>query len=145
MTASKNCRTSNSRGIGRAQRGIAALELAAALIPLILLLLGIATFGALFHTQHVLTRAAEDGARVVSMYTGADEPMLKARVQEAVNESLGAYLRAFTNAPEVTGTNPVFVVIRMNYKSNPLLSHLPWADEWLPEMLQGRAAAASSL
>jgi len=145
VTITETRRASTLKGADKAQRGLAAVELAAVLIPLILLLLGISTFGALFHTQHVLTRAAEDGARVVSMYTGADGSLLKARVQEAVNESLGAYLRAFTNAPEVTGTNPVFVVIRMNYKSNPLLSHLPWADEWLPEMLQGRAAAASSL
>lgn len=143
----KNTRSrcaSNLKGICKAQRGIAAVELAAVLLPLILLLLSVSTFGALFYTQHVLTRAAEDGARVVSMYIGANEALLKARVQEAVNESLGAYLRAFTNAPEVTGTNPVLVVIRLNYKSNPLLTHLPWANEWVPAMLQGRAAAASS-
>lgn len=145
MKVSNNHRACNLKGLRAGQRGVAAIELASALIPLILLLLGIATFGALFHTQHVLTRAAEDGARVVSMYVGADQVVLKSRIQEAVNDSLGAYLRTFTSPPEVTGTNPVFVVVRMNYKDNPLLNHLPWADDWLPEMLQGRATASSLL
>ncbi len=51
----------------RAQRGVAAIEFALIFLLFFTIVYGAATFGAVFYTQQVLSRAAEDGARAISL------------------------------------------------------------------------------
>ena len=101
------------------------------------LLYGIVTFGAIFSTQHALTRAAEDGARVISMYPNPTE----LQIQAVVLASLDAPLK---DTPDLQvsasiGTNPVVVTIIYPYRDNTLPSSIA---AWLPSTLTVRAFAA---
>lgn len=49
------------------QRGVAAVEAALLLIPLVILLLGIAEFGRIFYQYNTIAKATRDGARYLSM------------------------------------------------------------------------------
>lgn len=76
-----------------AQQGIAAIEFAFVFIGLFLCLHIVGTFGAAFYTQQVVIRAAEDGARAISLLPtalAANDP----RIQMVVHESLARSLIA---------------------------------------------------
>ncbi len=55
------------------QRGAAALEMALSLPILLILLYGVVTFGGVFYTQQIVSRAASDGARAVTFVPEPDE------------------------------------------------------------------------
>ncbi len=82
------------------QRGAAAIEFALVFLLFISLLYGIATFGAVFYTQQVVARAAEDGARAISVLGSASVVTNDSRVSDVVYNSLAASLIA-----PVTSTN----------------------------------------
>lgn len=122
------------------QRGVAAIEFAFVFLVLFLLLYGIATFGAVLYAQQAITRAAEDGARVVSTFHDPTEPQIRSVVLDA----LGAPLRDATGLTVTApfGTDPVVVTVTYPYRNNALLPAIPLVGNWMPERLQGRAAAA---
>lgn len=122
------------------QEGIAAIEFAFVFVILFLLLYGLVTFGSAFYTTQVLTRAAEDGARVVTMFHNPTQ----AQIEAVVLDSLGAPLKD-TPDLEVTSTvdaDPVVVTVTYPYRANTLLLSLPFASDWIPPTLRGRAFAA---
>lgn len=125
------------RHSGCRQRGVAAIEFGLVLISLFALLYGIATFGAVLVTRHTLTRAAEDGARVVSMFRSPTE----LQIQTVVRTSLGAPLKdtpgLLVTAP--TSTDPVMVTVSYPYRDNALF---PAAGFWLPATITARAFVA---
>lgn len=119
------------------QRGIAAIEFAIVFMFLFALLYCIATFGTVLVTRHTLTRAAEDGARVVSMFRSPTE----AQIQTVVRNALGSPLKdtpgLLVSAP--TSTDPVVVTVTYPYRDNALFST---AGFWLPTTITARAFVA---
>lgn len=53
-------------------RGVAAIEFAFVLIPLILMVFGVAEFGRALYQYNTLTKAVRDSARMLSQYNPAD-------------------------------------------------------------------------
>lgn len=121
----------------RRQHGVAAIEFGIVLVSLFALLYAIATFGAVLVTRHTLTRAAEDGARVVSMFRSPTE----LQIQTVVKTSLGSPLKdtpgLLVTAP--IGTDPVLVTVTYPYRDNALF---PSAGFWLPSAITTRAFVA---
>lgn len=145
----------------RKQRGVAALEFAAMAMVFFVLAYGIATFGAAFYTQQVLTRAAEDGARASSVVTGLQAN--DARIRGVVLESLAssaivpagsngsrqlrlAWLQANLAALTIDTSSAGQVAVRVvySYRANPILAPIPLTQSWLPTNLTGRATAVRS-
>jgi Flp pilus assembly protein TadG len=142
-----------------AQRGVAALEFAAMATVFFLLIYGIATFGAAFYTQQVLTRAAEDGARASSVVTGLQAN--DTRIRSVVLESLAssaivpatsagsrslrlAWLQSNLTSLTIDTSNVSQVAVRVvySYRANPILAPIPLTQSWFPASLTGRATAA---
>lgn len=140
------------------QRGVASLEFAAMAMVFFLLIYGIATFGADFYTQQVLTRAAEDGARASSVVTGlqANDTRIRTVVLESLASSaivpagsagsrqlrlawLQTNLAAFT--VDTSSAGQVAVRVVYNYRANPILAPIPLTQGWLPANLTARATA----
>lgn len=140
------------------QRGVAAIEFAAMSMVFFLLIYGIATFGAAFYTQQVLTRAAEDGARASAVVTGLQAN--DARIRSVVLESLAssaivppaaassrqlrlAWLQSNLAALTIDTSNASQVAVRVvyAYRANPILAPIPLTQSWLPTNLIGRATA----
>lgn len=71
------------------QRGVAAIEFAVVAILFLLMLFGLSIFGQSFNTKQVLSRAATDGARAVSL-VGADQNLtqMESAVRSVVVSSL---------------------------------------------------------
>lgn len=143
------------------QRGIAAIEFAFIFAVLLLVLYGIATFGAVLYVQQVVSRAAEDGARAVTMLPStpvANDP----KIQEVVHASLAAalivpsehsgtpadrlaWIKKYAEVKVLTGSSDrrVEVSVVYDYRANrmlPLLSIGPWT----PEDVVGRATAVQA-
>lgn len=146
----------------QAQRGVAALEFAAMAMVFLLLVYGIASLGAAFYTQQVLTRAAEDGARASSVVTGLQAN--DARIRSVVLESLAssaivpaassgsrqlrlAWLQTNLAALTVDTSSAGQVAVRVvySYRANPILAPIPLTQNWLPTNLTGRATAVRSI
>lgn len=151
-------RCSSHRGGCKRQRGVAALEFAVMSMVFFLLIYGIATFGAAFYMQQVLTRAAEDGARASSVVTGLQAN--DARIRSVVLESLAssaivpaasagsrqlrlAWLQSNLAALTIDTSNASQVAVRVvySYRANPILAPIPLTQSWLPTNLTGRATA----
>ncbi|WP_353507270.1 TadE family protein [Variovorax sp. J22G40] len=120
------------------QQGIAAIEFALIFTALILFPYGISTFGMVLYTQHMLTRAAEDGARVVVQFNNVTEGQVRATVLESMSapwkDSPGLQVTSPMN------TNPVIVTITYPYSANALLPRLPFTANWMiPDTLRAHA------
>jgi len=150
--------------LARRQRGVAAIEFAFIFTVMLLFAYGITTFGAVLYTQQVVSRAAEDGARAVTMLSSkliANDP----KIQGAVYDSLAAALVVpiessgsladrlawvKTNAKvnvSTSGTDRrVTVSVVYDYSANrilPVLSLLD-TDLWMPNNLVGQATAVQA-
>jgi Flp pilus assembly protein TadG len=145
------------------QRGIAAIEFSFVFMAMFFLIYGIATFGAVFYTQQVVSRAAEDGARAVPMMLSPPLSADDSRIRAAVHESLAAALVTPASASSKTdwisanttitvalegasGGGPsttATVTVSYAYSANRLLPTLPVLDtsRWMPDILQSRAVA----
>jgi Flp pilus assembly protein TadG len=150
----------------RRARGLAAIEFSSVLVGLLTVLYGIATFGAVAHTQQVVSRAAEDGARAVQRLPGArttDDARISALVHDSMAVSLivppavGASLAARRTwiaahvvvnttgpVPDVAGLVAWTVTVSYPYGDNRLLPSLPLVDasRWMPTQLRARATVA---
>lgn len=143
------------------QSGVAAIEFALVFSLLILVLYSIATFGAALYTQQVVTRAAEDGARAISLLPPSD-PLVDddARIQGVIFNSLNTSVIAptvsrswieqkvkvrITKQPgSATGIPPAQATIDVNFpydSVSKLLPSLPLIGS-SPEKLTSRAIAA---
>lgn len=146
------------------QRGIAAIEFAFVFMGLFLVVYGIATFGAVFYTQQVVSRAAEDGARAVRMLLAPPVAVDDSRIKATVFDSLTAALVVPASVPSKydwiaanatvtvvlsgggagTPNTTAVVTVRYPYSANRLLPTMPLLDgsRWVPDILQSRATAA---
>jgi Flp pilus assembly protein TadG len=143
------------------QRGIAAIEFALVFTTLFVVLYGIATFGAVFYTQQVVSRAAEDGARAVPLLStpvGTNDPSIQSVVYTSLAGSLVVPLASSATLADrrtwivanvqvhVTSTGSTAVVdVTYPYSANRLLPSLPFLDtsRWMPDNLTSRATAVS--
>lgn len=131
---------SDQHEIRTRQRGVAAIEFAFVLISLLLFLYGIATVGLAIYTQHVLTRSAEDGARVISLFVNPTEGDVRLAVLESMSSPWKNVSGLQVTSP--MNTNPVVVTITYPYENNALLPSLPLTAGWMiPKTLRARAAA----
>ncbi|MES3009481.1 MAG: TadE/TadG family type IV pilus assembly protein [Pseudomonadota bacterium] len=78
----------------KTQTGVAAIEFALVLLLFLSLLYGIATFGMVFYTQQAVSRAAEDGARAISLLGSTALVANDPQIQGVVRNSLAASLIA---------------------------------------------------
>ena len=146
------------------QRGIAAVEFALVFGLLLVLLYGIATFGAALYIQQAVSRAAEDGARAApllpSLMLKGNQAAAVEQIKGAVRDSLAGSLivpaagnitpatRRSWIASHVTGTvvtaSPlVTVTVSYPYSLNRVLPSVPLFDasRWMPNTLTSRATA----
>lgn len=148
-----NSRARHSPHTGRRQRGIAAIEFALVFMLLFIALYGVVTFGAIFYTQQVISRAAEDGARAARLLP---QPPSLASVCQAVSNSLASSLVPPLTCPSsasdltsvsLTGCSPAdascAVTVTYRYGDNPILPLVSLFDtSWVPPKLQSRATVA---
>lgn len=147
------------------QKGIAAIEFAFVFTVMLLALYGIATFGAVLYIQQAVSRAAEDGARAVTMLPTklvTDDPQIQRAVRQSLaaalvvpNESNGnpadrlAWIEGNTIIKiKVTDGDPrATVTVSYDYSANRMLPSLPVLDIslWMPDDLIGKATATQAL
>lgn len=142
---------------GRRQSGVAAVEFAIVFMVLFLFLYGIATFGAALYTKQAVSRAAEDGARAISLLPSAlieNDPRIKDVIYDSLARSLIAPASSGTNfsgrrlwisgkvnvtitMPGTTGT----ITVTYPYAQNQLLPPLPLQgfSGWIPTELKSEA------
>ena len=155
--------TMHSRKILCRQRGVAAVEFALVFLLFISVLYGAATFGAVFYTQQVLSRAAEDGARAISLLgvtpLVTNDPQITSVVYNSLESSLIApatlgstqavrktWIENPANVvvaidPTCAGvTGCVKVTVQYQYSQNRILPVLPLIS-WAPNTLTASAIA----
>lgn len=76
----------------RRQGGVAAIEFALVFSLLLLFLYGVTTFGSVMYTQQAVSRAAEDGARALTVFNGSLTSAHISAVQGVVYDSLSTSL-----------------------------------------------------
>ena len=140
-------------------RGVAAIEFALVSLVFLFILYGVATFGAAFYTQQVVSRAAEDGVRASQLFNNLvpDDPRVRNVVYQSLSNSLIApveftdtqaarlqWLKATVAAPEVRlTTGRVQVVVAYPYRQNPVIPAIPLSRGIMPDLLIGSAVAAN--
>lgn len=158
-------------GMQRQQRGIAAIEFSFVFMAMFFMIYGVATFGAVFYVQQVVSRAAEDGARAIPMLVVPPLAANDSRIRDTVYDALATALIVPTSdsnsdvakrtwiAAKATvdvalsgaagaGPNTTAVVtVTYPYSANRLLPTLPFFDSsrWMPDTLRSQATAALPL
>ena len=148
----------------RGQRGIAAVEFALVFGLLLMMLYGIATFGAAFYIQQAVSRAAEDGARAApllpSLMLQTGQAAAVEQIKGAVRDSLAgslivpaasnvtpaarrSWIAAQVTVTVVTASPLVTVTVSYPYSLNRVLPSVPLFDasRWMPNTLTSRATA----
>lgn len=136
------------------QRGVAAIETALVLSLFITLVYGIATFGAVFYTQQVVSRAAEDGARALTAlnnpFATGSLPGTTSAIQGVVFDSMASSLivpadsngstasrRSWLAANVPVAVDPTGqITVTYPYSANRILN-VP--APWEPATIVGRA------
>ncbi|RYF62497.1 MAG: pilus assembly protein [Comamonadaceae bacterium] len=143
------------------QRGIASIEFAAVFSALFVLFYAIATFGALFFTQQLMARAAEDGVRAVAVLPNgpAPDPL---RVRDVVFDALAGSPLVPASAGQTpasrrswlaanlqvavtsSAAGDVTVQLVYSYSANPLMPSIALLDasRWVPDRLTQTATIA---
>jgi len=149
------------------QRGVAVLEFAFVLPVFMLLLYGLITFGAAFYVQLVVSRAAEDGARI-AMSNSATDDAIKSEVVNSLATSTIVppsqsanytarrtwLLQQVNSSPSLVvvqrdsacngagATDTVSVIVRFPYSREAGTRQLPsLLGEWMPDTLVSCASA----
>jgi hypothetical protein len=137
-----NTRLRRNTRTAKRQRGVAAIEFALVFMLLFIALYGVVTFGAIFYTQQVISRAAEDGARAAMLMPDQEN------VCHVVSASLASSLLVPTPTCLVKQCSPAdascaVVEVTYLYKDNPILPPVSLLDtSWVPEKLQSTATVA---
>ncbi len=145
----------------RQQRGIAAIEFAMIAMLFVSVVYAAASFGAVFYTQQVVSRAAGDGARAISLLGAATLGVNDPTIQGIVYKSLASSLIApssvsMTEAGRTTwvsSSNNVTVLVdptcggvagcakvtvKYQYGQNRVLPVVPLLS-WVPDTLTASA------
>jgi Flp pilus assembly protein TadG len=123
-----NYKISFVQNLKNPQRGVAAVEFAIVLIPLLLITAGIVEFGRVFWYYDALSKAGRDGARYLSRSTLLNETTTRTTARTIVNNTL---VKANVNVEDFVSnddiviscipvtptpcTNPTFVTVSVNY------------------------------
>ena len=104
------------------QRGAAAMELALVLPILVLMFFGLVTFGAVFYTQMVVSRAAEDGVRSLAALTTATT---YANVTSTVKASVKTeVINSLANSPIAIGSSNGSYAARQTWLQSNVLPQI---------------------
>ncbi|MGQ2997906.1 TadE/TadG family type IV pilus assembly protein [Variovorax sp.] len=143
----------------RCQHGLAAIEFALTFTFLFLILYGLATFGALFYTQQVVARSAEEGIRAATSFRSSNPAVFESTIRTAVVDSLEQSLVVPLTATNrrtwitqkvtiaITGTSTsaqVAVTVTYPYTGDSrLLPTVSILDtRWMPQQLRSSATGA---
>lgn len=147
----------------RRQRGVAAVEFALIFLLFFTIVYGAATFGTALYTQQVLSRAAEDGARAISLMGVTALTTNDPHIQGVVHNSLAGSLIAPLANSATTATRKAWiqntdnvvvqvdpscagvagcvkVTVRYQYSRNRILPVLPLLNP-IPDTLVASAIA----
>lgn len=139
-------RTPVSRGV---DRGAAAVEFALIVIPLLVLIWGMISYGVMFSYRQALSQAAGEGARAA---VAAPSASITSSATSAISNALGAFHQTCgttltcTISSPTSGTLPngatcptghtcVQVTVTYPYRSNPLLPNVPGLGIVVPATL----------
>lgn len=113
------------------QRGIAAIEFAAGAFVFLILLIGFSIFGQSFNTKQVLSRAATDGARAISL---VDESQNLAQIGNAVHTFVANSMLDSGIAPSTLTLSPGQTLrqAQLNWLKDPnnILVRVTRSDEY---------------
>lgn len=118
-----NNKHSTKRNLKNNQRGVAAVEFAIVLIPLLLITAGIVEFGRVFWYYDALSKATRDGARYLSRSTLlnqtttrniVNDTIVKANVDVEDFDSTDIVISCIP-VTSIACTNPTFVRVSINY------------------------------
>lgn len=101
------------KNIGQFQNGVAAVEFAIILIPLLLIVAGVVEFGKTFWYYDALAKATRDGARLISR---ADKDAIANAKVDAENLVVNA-VNGANVSPALTGDNVLVECLNASYGS----------------------------
>lgn len=118
-----NYKHSNKRNLNNQQRGVATVEFAIVLIPLLIITAGIVEFGRVFWYYDALSKATRDGARYLSRSTLlnqtitrniVNDTIVKANVNVEDFDSNDVVISCIP-VTSIVCTDPTFVTVSINY------------------------------
>lgn len=118
-----NYKHSFERNLKDSQRGVAAVEFAIVLIPLLIITAGIVEFGRVFWYYDALSKATRDGARYLSRSTLLDQTTTRTIVNNTIVKA-NVNVEDFDSDDVVIScipvtiiacTDPVYVTVSINY------------------------------
>ena len=141
------CRMHSLRGTD-GDRGAAAVEFALVVVPLLMIIWGLISYGIMFSYREALSQAAGEGARaavaaptasITAAATGAIGSALGSYGQTC-STALGAALTCNVSAPTSGGSCPtghtcVTVTVTYLYRDNPIIPNVPGFGIVLPQTL----------
>lgn len=133
-------------------RGAAAVEFALILIPLMLIIFGIISYGYMLSFRQAISQGAAEGARAAAVAVPGSD--VTALAKTSVDEALSGYQGVKCGQPAVScqitvgacTSQPAFatVTIDYDYKSRPLTPALPGLGIVMPDHLTYTAKAQIS-
>lgn len=135
----------------REDRGAAAVEFALLLIPLLLIVFGIISYGVMLSFRQTMSQAATEGARAAAVELDAGARQTSAI--DAVNDAMSALdmscgtdgLTCTVSAPTPCGSAEcVTVTVTYPYQDNPIVPSVPLIAETLPDTLEYSATVRIS-
>jgi Flp pilus assembly protein TadG len=133
----------------RDERGASAVEFSLVLLPLVLVLYGLISFGMMFALKQSMTNAAADAARSA---IGATDPAVTARntVGDRLNWLGSKYAATDSPAPSIAacasapGRDCITVTVRYPYKNKPLVPLAPGLGFIIPSTITSTATVQIS-
>lgn len=135
----------------RDDRGAAAVEFALVLFPLIIIVMGVISYGFMLNFRQSLSQAASEGARAAAVQLDASQRIPSA--QAAVADALEGNNKTCSSAGmtcEIEGPVPcggdqcMIVTVSYAYRTNPIVPTFPLVDLTLPENIQYAATVRVS-
>lgn len=133
------------------ERGAAAIEFALVMVPLLLIVFGIISFGVMLSFRQTLSQAATEGARAAAVELNAGNR--EAEGLAAINDALNSIdmacgqdgLVCDVGDPTACGTAEcVTVTLTYPYRANPIVPSVPLIELTLPEVLEYSATVRVS-
>ena len=116
-----NYKHSFGRNSKSLQRGVAAVEFAIVLIPLLIITAGIVEFGRVFWYYDALSKATRDGARYLSRSTLLNQATTRTIVKNTILKA-NVNVEDFDSLNDIviscipnTCTDPLYVTVNINY------------------------------
>ena len=127
-----------------AERGAAAVEFALLVVPLLMIIWGLISYGVMFSYRQALSQAVGEGARAaVGAPTGLVSSVATAAIGSALDsygQTCGATLTCTISAPSSAAPCPnghtcVTVTVSYPYRDNPIIPNVPGFGIVMPQTL----------